>query len=98
MTFKFKPLADRVIVKPEENEKVTKSGIVLPDAAKEKSTRGRVIEIGPGKVNEKGIKLPMTIKKDDVVFYEKYGGTEIKLDNEDYRILSESDILAVKIK
>lgn len=96
MSCKFKPLSDRLIIKPEEEEKVTKSGIVLPDTAKEKPTLGRVIEVGPGKTNDKGETTPMTVKKDDVVLHSKYGGTEIKIDDEDYLILSESDVLAIK--
>jgi chaperonin GroES len=93
---KYEPLADRVIVKPEAKEEVTKSGLVLPDTAKEKPQAGTVIAVGPGKVNEDGKRVVMEIKVGDEVIYAKYGGTEIKEDGEELIILRESDILAKK--
>ncbi|MCL1919162.1 MAG: co-chaperone GroES [Peptococcaceae bacterium] len=90
----LKPLADRVIVKALSNEVITKTGIHIPDTAKEKPQEGRIIAAGPGKYD--GDKLvPMSIKADDRVIYSKYAGTEIKFDGEEYLILRESDILAV---
>jgi chaperonin GroES len=93
---KLEPLADRVIVKPSPKEEVTKSGIVLPDTAKEKPQEGKVIAAGPGRVTEDGKRIPMEIKEGDTVIYAKYGGTEIKEDGEELIILRESDILAKK--
>lgn len=89
-----KPLEDRVIVKPLEAEEKTAGGIIIPDNAKEKPQKGEVIAVGPGKVSDKGEKIPMTVKKGDVVLYGKYSGTEVKVDGEDYLIVRESDILA----
>lgn len=91
---KIKPLEDRVIVKPSEGEDVTKSGIVLPDTAKEKPQEGEVIAAGDGKY-EDGKKVPMEVKVGDKVIYSKYGGTEIKIEGEEHLILSQHDILAI---
>ncbi len=91
---KIKPLEDRVIVKPSESEDVTKSGIVLPDTAKEKPQEGEVIAAGDGKY-EDGKKVPMEVKVGDKVIYSKYGGTEIKIEGEEHLILSQHDILAI---
>ncbi len=91
---KLKPLEDRVVVKPIEAEEVTKSGIVLPDTAKEKPQEGEVIAVGPGRF-ENGQRVPMEVKVGQRVIYSKYGGTEVKLDGEEYLILSEKDILAI---
>jgi chaperonin GroES len=96
MKNKLEPLADRVIVKPSPKEEVTKSGIVLPDTAKEKPQEGTVIAVGPGRVTEDGKRIAMDIKAGDIVIYAKYGGTEIKEDGEELIILRESDILAKK--
>jgi chaperonin GroES len=96
MATKLQPLGDRVVVKPLPKEEVTKGGIVLPDTAKEKPQEGKVIAIGPGKLTEDGKRLPMDVKVGDKVIYAKYGGTEIKEDNEELIILRESDILAKK--
>jgi chaperonin GroES len=96
MATKLQPLGDRVVVKPMPKEEVTKGGIVLPDTAKEKPQEGKVIAIGPGKLTEDGKRLPMDVKVGDKVIYAKYGGTEIKEDNEELIILRESDILAKK--
>ena len=98
MAEKLKPLADRVVVKPIERETVSKGGIVLPDTAKEKPQEGKVIEVGEGRLSDDGKRLPMDVKKGDIVVYAKYGGTEIKIGDEELIILRESDILAKKIK
>ncbi|MBM4437210.1 MAG: co-chaperone GroES [Actinobacteria bacterium] len=92
---KVRPLGDRVVIKPQEREEVTKSGLVLPDTAKEKPQQGKVIAVGPGRVTDNGEKVPLEIKSGDTVLYAKYAGTEVKLDDEDYLIISERDVLAV---
>ncbi|MCL4517541.1 MAG: co-chaperone GroES [Firmicutes bacterium] len=92
----IKPLGDRVVVKPSSGEEKTKGGIVLPDTAKERPQEGEVVAVGTGRVLDNGQKLPLEIKAGDKVIYAKYGGTEIKIDGEEYLILRESDILAVK--
>ncbi len=96
MAVKLQPLADRLVVKAIEREDMTKTGIYLPDTAKEKPQEGKVIEVGPGRLSDEGKRIAMDIKKGDIVIYSKYGGTEIKIDDEDLIILRESDILAVK--
>jgi len=98
MAVKLQPLADRIVVKPIEREEVTKGGIVLPDTVKEKPQEGKVIAVGPGRLSEDGKRLAMDIKAGDTVIYAKYGGTEIKIDDEDLIILREGDILAKKTK
>jgi chaperonin GroES len=98
MAAKLQPLADRVLVKPVEKEEKTKSGIYLPDTAKEKPQEGEIIAVGPGKLTDDGERIPMDLKVGDRVIYSKYGGTEIKVDDEDLIILRESDILAKKGK
>ncbi len=98
MAAKLQPLADRVLVKPVEKEEKTKSGIYLPDTAKEKPQEGEVMAVGPGKLDENGKRIPMDLKVGDRVIYAKYGGTEIKVDDEEMIILRESDILAKKGK
>jgi chaperonin GroES len=98
MATKLQPLADRVLVKPMEKEEKTKSGIYLPDTAKEKPQEGQVIAVGPGKMTEDGKRVAMDLKVGDTVVYAKYGGTEIKIDDEEMIILRESDILAKKTK
>ncbi|MCK5329001.1 MAG: co-chaperone GroES [Candidatus Latescibacteria bacterium] len=90
-----RPLADRVLVKPLEEGEQIKGGIIIPDTAKEKPQEGKVISVGPGKMTESGDKIAMNVKVDDKVLYGKYAGTEVRLDNEDYMIMSESDILAI---
>lgn len=92
---KLKPLADRVVVKPIEEEDKTPGGIILPDTAKEKPMKGEVVAVGDGKRSEKGERMAMDVKAGDVVIYGKYSGTDFKLDNTDYLILRESDILAI---
>ncbi len=90
----LKPLDDRVVVKPLEAEQVTAGGIVLPDAAKERSQRGEVIAVGPGRLLESGERCPIGLSVGDQVLFGKYGGTEIEVGGEDVKILRESDILA----
>ena len=91
----LKPLADRIIVQALEAEEVTAGGIVLPDAAKEKPTKGKVLAIGPGKLLDNGKTVPMEVKTGDVVYYARYGGTEVKVGTEEYVILRQDDVLAV---
>ena len=98
MVVKLQPLADRVVVKPMEREGKTKSGIYLPDTAKEKPQEGEIMAVGPGKMTDEGKRIPMDLKVGDRVIYAKYGGTEIKVDDEELMILRESDILAKKSK
>ena len=96
MAATLQPMADRILVKPIEKEEKTKSGIYLPDTAKEKPQEGEVLAVGPGKVSDDGKRIPMDLKVGDRVIYAKYGGTEIKVEGEDLMILRESDILAKK--
>jgi chaperonin GroES len=96
MAAKLQPLGDRVLVRPTQKEEKTKSGIYLPDTAKEKPQEGEIIAVGPGKYDEAGKRIPMDLKVGDKVIYAKYGGTEIKVDDEEMMILRESDILAKK--
>ncbi len=96
MAAKLQPLADRVVVKPMEREEKTKSGIYLPDTAKEKPQEGKVIAVGPGRISDDGTRIAPDVKAGDIVVYAKYGGTEIKIDDEELIILRESDILAKK--
>ena len=91
----LRPLEDRVIVKPAKAEEVTKSGIVLPDTAQEKPQRGTVLAVGPGKTKDDGTRVAVDVKVDDVVIYSKYGGTDVKIEGEDYKILRADDIYAV---
>ena len=94
MARNFQPLGDRVVIKPQDEEEVTKSGLVLPDTAKEKPQEGEVVAVGPGRVSDDGTRIKMEIEKGDKVVYSKYAGTEFKEDDEDYLIVRESDILA----
>lgn len=98
MAVKIKPMADRVVVKPIEKEEVTRGGIYLPDTAKEKPQEGEVVAVGPGKKTDDGKLIKVDVAVGDVVIYAKYGGTEVKLDDEELIILRESDILAKKLK
>jgi chaperonin GroES len=91
----LKPLADRVVIKPKAREETTRSGIVLPDTAKEKPQEGTIIAAGPGRVLEDGTRIPLDVKVGDSVLYAKYAGTEYKIDNDEHLILRESDILAI---
>ena len=97
MAAKLEPLADRLVVKPIEKEEVSKGGIILPDTAKEKPQEGEVIAVGPGRMSDEGKRIEMDVKVGDIVVYAKYGGTEIKVEQEDLIILRESDILAKKV-
>jgi len=96
MAVKLEPLGDRVVVKPRSKEEVTKGGIVIPDTAKEKPQEGEVIAVGPGRMTEDGKRIAMDVKVGDIVIYAKYGGTELKEDDEELIVLRESDILAKK--
>ncbi len=96
MAAKLQPLADRVVVRPIERAEQTKTGIYLPDTAKEKPQEGKVIAVGPGRKSEDGNVVAMDVKVGNIVIYAKYGGTEIKIDDEELMILRESDILAKK--
>ncbi|MFP5298857.1 MAG: co-chaperone GroES [Actinomycetota bacterium] len=91
----IKPLEDRILVRPEEGEETTISGIVIPDTAKEKPQQGTVLAVGPGKRSDTGDLIPMDVKEGDRVMYSKYGGTEIKVDGEELLILSARDVLAI---
>lgn len=92
---KLIPLEDRIVVKPQEAEAKTAGGIVLPDSAKEKPLMGKVIAVGPGKMLDSGNRGAMSVKKNDVVLYGKYGGSEVEVDGTEYKILRESEILGV---
>ena len=94
----LKPLGDRVIVKAAEAETQTKSGLILADSAKEKPQRGSVVAVGEGKVHDKGERIPVDVKVGDTVIYSKYGGTEVKLEGEEYLILRDSDIYAIVVE
>ena len=98
MAIDLQPMADRLVVRPIEREEMTKGGILLPDTAKEKPQEGEVLAAGPGRLNDDGKRVAMDVSAGDIVIYAKYGGTEIKIDEEDLVILRESDILAKKAK
>lgn len=91
----LRPLGDRVVVRPVEQEEVTASGIVLPDTAKEKPQRGEIIAVGPGRLADDGTRLPMDVKDGEQVLYAKYAGTEVKVGEDEFLVISEKDILAV---
>jgi len=91
----IKPLGDRILVKPLEREEVTSSGLVLPDTAKEKPMEGKVLAVGPGRVLDSGERQAMEVKKDQVILFAKYAGTEVKLKDDEYLIISEKDVLAI---
>ncbi len=95
MAVKVKPLGDRVLVRPQEEEEQVKGGIIIPDTAKEKPQRGEVVAVGDGKVDDSGSRIAPSVSSGDVVLYGKYSGTEVRLDDEDHLIMSESDILAI---
>ena len=92
---KLKPLGDRLIVQPLDEEETTASGIVLPDTAKEKPQRGKVLAVGDGARGDDGNRIPLDVSEGDTVLYSKYGGTEVKVDGDDLLVLRESDVLAV---
>ena len=91
----IKPLEDKIVVQTSEAETTTASGIVIPDTAKEKPQEGKVLAVGPGRINDTGTRIPMDVSVGDVVIYTKYGATEIKYNGEEYLILSARDVLAV---
>lgn len=96
MDFQIRPLADRVVIKPQEREEKTRGGIFLPDtASKEKPQQGSVMAVGDGRLDDSGKRIPVSVKAGDTVLFAKYAGTEIKIEDEDYLILAEKDILAI---
>jgi len=95
MAINLRPLGDRVLVEPAEEKETKKGGIIIPDTAKEKPTEGIVVALGTGKTDDNGKKVAFEVKKGDRVLVSKYGGTEIKLDGKEYKILSSDDVLAV---
>ncbi len=92
---KLRPLGDRVVIQPTPREEMTKSGIVLPDTAKEKPQEGKIIAAGPGRLTDEGKREPMDVKEGDLVLYAKYAGTEFKIEGDDLLIVSQKDILAI---
>ena len=95
MSVNIKPLEDKIVVQASEAEATTASGLVIPDTAKEKPQEGKVLAVGPGRVDDNGNRVPLDVAVGDVVVYSKYGGTEIKYNGEEYLILSARDVLAV---
>ncbi len=95
MASSLKPLGDRVVIEPTAKEEMTKSGIMLPDTAKEKPQEGTIISVGAGKLDDKGVRQPLEVREGQKVLYAKYAGTEFKVEGKDYLILSEKDILAI---
>jgi chaperonin GroES len=95
MTLNIKPIGDRILVEAVEEKEVKKGGIIIPDTAKEKPMESRVVALGTGKTDDNGKKVPFEIRKGDRLLVAKYGGTEIKLEGKDYRILSSDEVLAV---
>ncbi len=95
MDIKIKPLGDRVLVQPIEEKEVIKDGIYIPDSAKEKPQEAKVVALGTGKTDDDGKKIPFEVKVGDTVLMSKYGGTEVKVDGKEYKILNQSDILAI---
>ena len=91
----IKPLADRVVVKPLEQEEVKKGGIIIPDTAKEKPVQGEIMAAGPGRLDDTGKRVDLEVKIGDKILYGKYSGTEVTIDDQDYLIMRESDVLAV---
>ncbi|HCX84261.1 MAG TPA: co-chaperone GroES [Micrococcales bacterium] len=95
MSVSIKPLEDRIVVQTLEAEQTTASGLVIPDSAKEKPQEGKVLAVGPGRVDDKGVRIPVDVAVGDIVIYSKYGGTEVKYAGEEYLVLSARDVLAV---
>ena len=95
MSVSIKPLEDRIVVKSVEAEQTTASGLVIPDTAKEKPQEGEVLAVGPGRIDDKGNRVPLDVAVGDVVLYSKYGGTEVKYAGEEYLVLSARDVLAI---
>ena len=98
MSVSIKPLEDRIVVKTLEAETTTASGLVILDSAKEKPQEGEVLAVGPGRVDDNGVRIPLDVAVGDKVIYSKYGGTEVKYSGEEYLILSARDILAIVVK
>src|SRR3954454_10711809 len=94
----IKPLEDKIVVQASEAEQTTASGLVIPDTAKEKPQEGKVVAIGPGRVDDNGNRVPVDVAEGDVVIYSKYGGTEVKVGGEEYLVLSARDVLAIVTK
>jgi chaperonin GroES len=94
----IKPLEDRIVVQPLEAEQTTASGLVIPDTAKEKPQEGKVVAVGPGRVDDNGNRVPVDVAEGDVVIYSKYGGTEVKFGGEEFLVLSARDVLAIVTK
>jgi len=92
---KITPLGDRVLVEPQKEEEVKKGGIIIPDSAKEKPQQGKVVAVGKGKYDDSGKLIPMTVKPGDLVLMPKYGGTEVKIDDREFQIIREEDILGI---
>jgi len=95
MKMKIKPLSDRILVKREEPGETVRGGIIIPDTAKEKPQEGKVVAVGPGKLDEHGKRIPMEVKKGDRILMGKYSGTEVKIDGDEHLIMREDDVLAV---
>jgi chaperonin GroES len=98
MSVSIKPLEDRIVVRPSAAEQVTASGLVIPDTAQEKPQEAEVIAVGPGRVDDKGVRIPVDVSVGDMVIFSKYGGTELKYNNEEYLVLSARDVLAIVTK
>ena len=98
MAVTIKPLEDRILVEPQDAEQVTKSGLVIPDTAKEKPQEGKVVATGPGRIDDNSNRVPLDVAVDDVIIFSKYGGTEVKYDGKEYLLLNARDILAVVSK
>ena len=98
MSVSIKPLEDRIVVRPVAAEQVTASGLVIPDTAREKPQEAEVIAVGPGRVDDKGVRIPVDVSVGDMVIFSKYGGTELKYNNEEYLVLSARDVLAIVTK
>jgi chaperonin GroES len=98
MSVSIKPLEDRIVVRPMAAEQVTSSGLVIPDTAQEKPQEAEVIAVGPGRVDDKGNRIPVDVKVGDMVIFSKYGGTELKYNGEEYLVLSARDVLAIVTK
>lgn len=91
----LKPLGDRIVIKPLEQEETSRGGVILPDTAKEKPNRGKVVAVGTGRTLEDGTRLPLEVKENDTVLYGKYSGTEIKIEGEEFVILQEREVLGI---
>ena len=98
MSVSIKPLEDRIVVRPVAAEQVTASGLVIPDTAQEKPQEAEIIAVGPGRVDDKGVRIPVDVSVGDMVIFSKYGGTELKYNNEEYLVLSARDVLAIVTK